>query len=64
MSSFYHDYYSQVRGSIRFTGMSSDGFPRFEVIQGNLERLHLELSCDEEGNRPGFLFITTAPSDE
>ena len=57
MSSFYHDYYSQVCGSISFTGMSSDDFPMFKVVREDGVTLTLELSRDEEGNGPGFMFI-------
>ena len=64
---FYNEYYGQLNGpcNLKFLGVSEDGFPQFHVerladgIPANDRNLYLELSQDEEGNGPGFLFIGT-----
>tara|TARA_R110001606_G_scaffold341132_4_gene489460 strand:- start:2725 stop:2976 length:252 start_codon:yes stop_codon:yes gene_type:complete len=53
---FYADYYGQVEGKIRYCG-TKDGFPMFKVMREDGIELTLELSRDEEGNGPGFMFI-------
>lgn len=61
---FLDDYYGQLNGlcNIEYLGISDDGFPQFRIRRGtnakNLPTLYLELSQDEEGNGPGFLFIS------
>jgi hypothetical protein len=39
------------------TGMTKDGFPFFELDDGS----KVEVSRDEEGNGPGFLFGLPSP---
>lgn len=61
---YFDEYYSQLNGlcNIEYLGFSPDGFPQFRINRGsnnagNKPTLFLELSRDEEGNGPGFLFI-------
>lgn len=58
-------YYQQLIGmkvvKAGFTDLDESGqsFP-FLILQGKEERLRVEVSQDEEGNGPGFLFISEA----
>jgi hypothetical protein len=50
---FYYRYYKQLLGrKIINIGCTEDGFWYFKLDNG----LQIEISCDEEGNGPGFLF--------
>ena len=57
------EYYSQIAGTITFSGFSEDGFPKFRVKRFDGQVLALELSCDEEGNNPGFMFLDLVKPD-
>ncbi len=57
------EYYSQIVGTITFGGFSADGFPKFRVKRPDGQVLALELSCDEEGNQPGFMFLDLVKPD-
>jgi len=53
------EYYGQLVGmKVITTGRSQDGFP-FLILEGHGETIRAEVSQDEEGNAPGFLFIST-----
>lgn len=63
MSDFYTKYYSQLDGATinYFAGMHHDelidkSFPQFRVTLTDGTQVLLEVSSDEEGNGPGFLF--------
>jgi len=45
--------------TIKKTGVDKDGFPYFTLDDGT----KIEVSCDEEGNGPGFLFGLHVPID-
>jgi hypothetical protein len=59
------EYYEQLVGmkvvEAGFTDLDESGqsFP-FLILQGKGEKVRVEVSQDEEGNGPGFLFISTA----
>ena len=51
-------------GKIVSTGVTSDGFPYFEVEKGRgatKVKYRVEVSQDPEGNGPGFLFGLPMP---
>lgn len=50
-----------VGGTIEKTGVTPDGFPFFVVREKTGKRLTIEVSQDEEGNGPGFLFGLPSP---
>jgi hypothetical protein len=50
-----------IGGEIVATGVSSDGFPKLTVKNGD-KIYHLEVSQDPEGNGPGFLFGLPRPA--
>jgi hypothetical protein len=63
-SNFYQRYYgSMVGGRITGTGTTKDGFHFFEVEMPDGKKLKCEISRDEEGNGPGFLFGLENPYD-
>lgn len=50
---FYKKYYKALEGrTIKRTGINGDGFPFFVLDNGRT----CQISQDEEGNGPGFLF--------
>ena len=50
---YYAKYYKALEGKkIVKTGITKDGFPFFSLDDGTT----IEVSQDEEGNGPGFLF--------
>lgn len=57
------EYYSQIVGTITFGGFSQDGFPKFRVKRPDGQVLAIEVSSDEEGNQPGFLFQDLVSQD-
>ena len=70
MKDFYKKYYGQlVGGSI--TGFALEGddegneWPTFKVMikgkNGKRRQVTIEVSCDPEGNAPGFLFGLPTP---
>jgi hypothetical protein len=64
---FFTKYYAQLKGAkIIETGIGPDeeygpGFPYLMVELANGEKAKLEISQDEEGNGPGFLFGLPLP---
>lgn len=63
-SNFYQRYYgSMVGGTITKTGTSGEGFHFFEVRMPDGRKFKCEISQDEEGNGPGFLFGLENPYD-
>ena len=58
---FYQRYYTQLRGhTIVTAGVRDEGgqlWPYFELDNGTT----IEVSCDPEGNGPGFLFGLPRP---
>jgi len=51
------EYYSGAIGlTINSVSVSEDGFPQLICTDKNKNKFTLEVSCDEEGNRRGFLF--------
>lgn len=61
---FYARYYgSMLGGTITKVGGGSDGFYWFEVTMPDGRKFTCEISRDEEGNGPGFLFGLDNPYD-
>lgn len=59
MESWQLQYYSQLVGKrVEVVSISEDGFPTLVLDNG----WRLEVSRDEEGNGPGFLFGIPTPS--
>lgn len=55
-------YYATLEGaSIARTGINKEGFPFFDAVRPDGTLLHVEVSTDEEGNGPGFLFGLSFP---
>ena len=52
---------SMVGSTIKSVGVSDDGYPFF-VIEKGRESYTVEISQDEEGNGPGFLFGLPKPA--
>ena len=51
------EYYSGAIGlTINSVAVSEDGFPQLICSDKNKNKFTLEVSCDEEGNRRGFIF--------
>ena len=65
---YYQNYYSQLEGVtiVRYLGMEEcdwgRGFPKFIVKYPNGENHEVMVSCDEEGNGGGFLFLPYEPN--
>lgn len=58
MSAWLKKYIKPLEGrTIKKTGVSKDGFPFFVLDNG----VRCEISRDEEGNGPGFLFGLPRP---
>jgi hypothetical protein len=56
---FYEKYYQGLVGKkVLAAGVTPDGFPYMELDSGE----RIEVSQDEEGNGPGFLFGLPKPS--
>jgi hypothetical protein len=61
---FYEYYYRHLIGcKITAVGMNAEGFPYFVIIDNDGNRQTIEISQDEEGNGPGFLFGLPNPYD-
>ena len=52
---------TMVGGTIKSVGVTDDGFPFF-VVQKGRDSYTVEVSQDEEGNGPGFLFGLPVPA--
>jgi hypothetical protein len=62
---FWNKYYKQLEGMhIDEAGVLEDGYPFFVAITASGTRYRCEVSRDEEGNGPGFLFGLPAPPKE
>jgi hypothetical protein len=56
-NNFYQRYMESMKGGkITKVGVNADGFPFFEVKMPGGITLLCEVSQDEEGNGPGFIF--------
>jgi hypothetical protein len=53
---------SLVGCKIHKTGVTDDGFPYFEIVAPDGSQAKIEVSQDEEGNGPGFLFGLKTPA--
>jgi hypothetical protein len=67
---FYKGYYGQLEGCtiVKYLGMQESnwgaGFPTFLVRYPDNTECEIEVSCDEEGNGGGFLFLPYEPNME
>jgi len=67
---FYADYYGSLVGAtITKVTISDDddegnSWPQFDVTLKDGTKLELELSQDEEGNGPGFMFGLPSPNSK
>jgi hypothetical protein len=70
---FFQKYYGQLVGctiqSFTQDPNDEDSFPKFTLtrqqpIEGALNEIEIEVSRDEEGNGPGFLFINNQKGND
>jgi hypothetical protein len=66
---YFGKYYGDLVGAkvLSFDGMQDDdlggdGFPTFTVLFKSGEKGKIQISCDPEGNRGGFIFGLAAPN--
>lgn len=61
MKDFYDNYYGQLVGATIMgfwqTDEEGEKWPTFLIRLEKGDEVTVTLSCDEEGNRPGFAFI-------
>ena len=61
MTDFYEKYYKQLVGATILgfwqTNDEGENWPTFLIRLDTGAQVTVTLSCDEEGNRPGFAFI-------
>ena len=62
---YWQKYYGQLEGAkITKFWMGDDGYPTFGLVHPKLGALVIEVSCDPEGNDPGFLFISDGKEEK
>jgi hypothetical protein len=61
---FYQAYYgSMIGGTVVKIDITLDGFPQFVLMKPDGTAYLCEVSCDPEGNGPGFLFGLPTPTE-